>query len=112
MNNKVISIRKLSALVLVLIISLPVFALDLSDAKSQGLVGETYSGYLKAIKPSAEVNALVVDINSQRKMYYQRIADKNSISLEAVEARAGQKAIEKTPSGEYVDTGSGWGKKQ
>ena len=98
----------LGALALSLIMALPAFALDLGEAKSSGLVGETNTGYIAAIKPSAEVDALVAEINSQRKVYYQKIANENGISLQAVEVRAGLKAIEKTPSGETINTGTGW----
>ena len=99
------------ALALSLLMTMPAFALDLGTAKSQGLVGETSSGYIAAVKASGDVNALVKDINSQRKAYYQKIAQKNKISLEAVEVRAGQKAIGKTPAGQYINTGGGWQKK-
>lgn len=98
----------LGALSLSLLMALPAFALDLGEAKSSGLVGETNTGYIAAIKPSAEVDTLVADINSQRKVYYEKIANENGISLQAVEVRAGLKAIEKTPSGEYINTGTGW----
>ena len=91
--------------------ALPAFALELGQAKQDGLVGETNSGYLAAVKSSSDVDALVADINKQRKAHYQKIAQKNSIKLEAVEARAGLKAIEKTPAGQYVNTGAGWQKK-
>ena len=96
------------ALSLSLLMALPAFALDLGEAKSSGLVGETNTGYIAAVKPSAEVDTLVADINSQRKVYYEKIANENGISLQAVEVRAGLKAIEKTPSGEYINTGTGW----
>ena len=98
----------LGALSLSLLMALSAFALDLGEAKSSGLVGETNTGYIAAIKPSAEVDALVAEINSQRKVYYQKIANENGISLQAVEVRAGLKAIEKTPSGETINTGTGW----
>jgi uncharacterized protein len=98
----------LGALSLSLLMALPAFALDLGQAKSSGLVGETNTGYIAAIKPSAEVDTLVADINSQRKVYYEKIANENGISLQAVEVRAGLKAIEKTPSGEYINAGTGW----
>jgi uncharacterized protein YdbL (DUF1318 family) len=94
-----------------LLLALPAFALELGDAKSGGLVGETNSGYLAAVKPSGEVDALVKDINQRRKAHYEKIAKKNGIGLQAVEVRAGQKAIEKTPAGEFVNTGGGWQKK-
>jgi len=103
--------RAIGTLALYLLLALPVFALELDAAKSAGLVGETNTGYLAAIKPSAQVDTLVASINSQRKVYYQEIATKNNISLQAVEVRAGQKAIEKTTEGDYVNSGNGWQQK-
>ena len=91
--------------------SVAAFALDLHTAKSQGLVGETATGYLGVVAESSQVAQLVRDINAQRKAEYQRIASKNNISLADVEALAGKKAIEKTPPGQYVNVGSGWIKK-
>jgi uncharacterized protein len=111
MNLKGILQRSLGVLLLSLSMAMPAFSLDLGEAKSGGLVGETSSGYLAAVKSSAEVDALVASINSKRKAQYQKIAQKNNISLQAVEVRAGQKAIEKTPAGQYVNTGGGWQKK-
>ncbi|MEZ5571638.1 MAG: YdbL family protein [Halioglobus sp.] len=103
--------RTLGALLLSILMTLPAFALELDAAKSAGWVGETSTGYIGAVQSSAEVDALVASINSQRKVLYEEIAKKNGISLQAVEARAGQKAIEKTAPGDYIDTGSGWHKK-
>jgi len=104
-------LRALGTLSLAIGMAVPAVALDLGAAKEAGLVGETNTGYIAAVKPSKEVDALVADINSQRKTQYRNIAEKNGISLQAVEARAGLKAIEKTPAGEYVNTGAGWQKK-
>lgn len=52
----------------------PAYALDLSSAKSSGLVGETQNGYIGAVKPSAEVNQLVSSVNSKRRTHYQKIS--------------------------------------
>ena len=111
MNFKGMLQRTLGVLLLSLSMALPAFALDLGEAKSGGLVGETSSGYLAAVKSSGDVDALVASINSKRKAQYQKIAQKNGISVQAVEVRAGQKAIGKTPAGQYVNTGGGWQKK-
>ncbi len=90
----------------------PVFAIDLQSAKSQGLVGETPAGYLEAVKqPSAEVKALIKDINTQRKQKFKDIAARNNTSLDAVEQLAGKKAIEKSKPGSYVKIGGSWQKK-
>ena len=52
------------------------WALSLQEAKAQGLVGEQANGYLAAVKSdaSADVKALVDDINVKRKEKYQSIA--------------------------------------
>ena len=84
-------------LLLSMLLSLPVAALELGDAKARGLVGETATGYLGVIRSSPDVDALVKNINAQRKAQYQKIADKNKIGLEAVEVRAGQKAMPCSP---------------
>ena len=90
----------------------PVFAIDLQSAKSQGLVGETTTGYLEAVRqPTAEVKALVNDINAPRKQKFKEIAARNNTSLEAVEQLAGKKAIEKSSPGSYVKIGGSWQQK-
>ena len=79
-------------------------AIELDGAKAQGLVGERVDGYLGAVSdsPSAEVKALIEDVNAKRRTRYQQIAAKNNIDLADVEARAGQRAIELTASGGWV----------
>jgi uncharacterized protein YdbL (DUF1318 family) len=89
-----------------------VFAIDLQTAKSQGLVGETTTGYLEAVnQPTAEVKALINDINAQRKQKFKDIATRNNTSLEAVEQLAGKKAIEKSRPGSYIKIGGSWQQK-
>ena len=63
---------------------LPAFALDLQGARSSGAVAETASGYIKAVKSSAEVNALVTEVNAKRKAEYTRISKENGQSVEVV----------------------------
>jgi uncharacterized protein YdbL (DUF1318 family) len=77
--------------------------LDLQVAKTQGLVGETPTGYLAAIKGgNAEADALAQSINAQRKQQYEEIAKRNNTALKAVEELAGKKAMEKTPAGQFI----------
>jgi uncharacterized protein YdbL (DUF1318 family) len=90
------------------------WAISLQDAKAQGLVGEQANGYLGLVKSaaSAEVKALMNEVNAKRKNEYQDIARRNKTELGVVEALAGKKAIEMTPSGQYVKSPSGqWIKK-
>ncbi len=87
------------------------FALDLDQAKQQGLVGETGAGYIAAVAPNPEAQELVKRINAERKERYLAIAKKNGTPVAAVEALAGKKAIEMTPSGQFIQNGGAWVKK-
>lgn len=104
------------ALVLSLFLLFPTIglALSLDQAKQQGLVGETTSGYLEAVSsnPSKEVVSLVAEINRRRKAEYQQIATKNGTDLSAVEKLAAKKAFDKTAPGNYIKRPNGqWVKK-
>jgi uncharacterized protein YdbL (DUF1318 family) len=97
---------------LVLLSAVPAFALSLDEAKQQGLVGEQPDGYLGARSQDDAVKSLVSEVNNKRKELYQQIAAKNNTPVGAVEALAGEKAIEKTDKGNYVQTKAGaWVKK-
>jgi uncharacterized protein len=101
-------------LTLMLLVPLSAWALTLDEAKAGGLVGEDASGYIAAVSepPTSEVNALIADINARRRAEYERIAAANAINVEDVEKLAGQKAIEKSPSGDYVRLpGEAWRQK-
>ena len=101
----------IAALTLSLLLASPALALNLDEAKSQGLVGEKINGYIGAVQPSGNVNALVKNINAKRKSHYQQISYKNGTSLGNVEKLAGEKLINRAPRGQYVNRGSGWVRK-
>lgn len=104
--------NRLLIAILSLIISLPAFALDLDDAKSQGLVGEKINGYIGLIKESDEVKTLIDEVNAKRKAAYAKVAAKNNLPIKDVEMLAGKKLIEKAQPGEIVETQTGkWVKK-
>lgn len=99
-------------------ISLPLLAMDLqqamsalSSAKTQGLVGEQPNGYLGVVGSSAQAKEIADLINKARKAEYQKLAAKNGIQLSDVEAIAGQKAIEKTEAGQFIQLNGQWQKK-
>lgn len=96
-----------------LLISMDVPALDLAQAKANGLVGEQMNGFLGLVESdaSADVKALVQSINAQRQAEYQRIAAKNGTSVEAVARITAQKVIGQAAAGAYVETASGWQKR-
>jgi len=105
------AILSMSLILSMFVLSTSVWALSLQDAKKQGKVGETVSGYVAAVKPEASINALVQSINGKRKQKYQAIAKRNGTSLSSVEKLAGQKSLQKTPAGQFINAGSGWKKK-
>lgn len=86
-----------------------VFALDLGDAKSKGLVGERRDGYVEALSPGAsvEVRDLVNDINAGRKKAYEKAAADAGVAREVIEARMAQKLFERADSGEFVQDSQG-----
>ncbi|MFP1679292.1 YdbL family protein [Alloalcanivorax sp. C16-2] len=90
-----------------LLLSVTAAALDLNQAKAEGLVGEQPNGYLGVVKATPAAVELVSDINEKRRAAYERIAKQNGITLDQVANLAGQKAIEKTPTGEYIKTPTG-----
>ncbi len=83
----------LAALLMLCLFTLSASALTLDQARNQKLVKETTSGYLIAVKPSAEVNALVKKVNAGRKSAYQNITTKRSAPLNVVEQDAGKKLV-------------------
>ena len=115
---KTLTLNKLSLCALLLAVSIPLLAMDLqqamsnlSAAKNQGLVGEQPDGYLGAVVTSAEATETVKLINEARRNQYQRLAQDNNLALPDVEAMAGQKAIEKTQGGQYIQMNKKWVKK-
>lgn len=77
-------------------------ALTLNEARSQGRVGETLSGYLAPIAQDKETLALVEQINQARTDSYQKLADSNNIPVDDVAKMAGIKLVERARPGEYV----------
>lgn len=87
-------------------------ALTLDQAKATGLVGERMDGYLGVVSSTPEVEQLVKQKNAERQIAYQAIAKKNGTDLKTVELLAGQKAIENTVPGQWVQLPSGkWSRK-
>ena len=77
-------------------------ALTLTEARQQGRVGETFSGYIAALKSDSGTLALVEQINQARRENYQQLADSNGVPRTEVEKLAGQKLINRAGPGEYV----------
>ena len=91
-----------AALLALGLFSTGVQALTLADARQQGRVGESQSGYLAAIKPDRETQALVKQINEARSESYRQLALSNNLPQQEVARLAGKKLIEKAQPGEFV----------
>jgi hypothetical protein len=90
----------------------PALAMSVDEAKTKGLVGEKPNGYLGVVKPgSQEAQSLTNEVNQKRHQAYEDIAARNRTQLEAVEALAGEKAIQNTKPGHFVEGPDGWTKK-
>lgn len=105
----------LATLLLALSLSLPALALGLDEAKAsldsakaRGQLGEMPNGYLGVVETGGQAAEVARLINQARRAEYQRLAKENGIQLSDVEAIAGQKALEKTPRGQYIQLNGKW----
>lgn len=92
----------------------PSWALTLEEAKQMGYVGEQADGYVGVVSPGAPAEArdLVGKVNADRRARYGEIAKRNNAEPRAVESLAGQRLMERTPSGGFVmDGAGGWRRK-
>ncbi|AXF58978.1 MULTISPECIES: YdbL family protein [Leclercia] len=80
----------------------PAFALTLNEARTEGRVGETLSGYIAPRSQDRETLALVEQINKARAESYQRLADSNNLPVDEVAKMAGNKLVARARPGEYV----------
>lgn len=94
--------KKALLLLAMLILTPPAFALTLEEARQQGRVGETLSGYLAPIAQDSETLTLVKDINAARAESYQQVADSNHLPVDDVAKMAGEKLVARARPGEYV----------
>ena len=108
------TMKKLFAAFALLMVVQSAWAIDLRDAKAQGLVGEANTGYLAAVATpaSAEVRALIAEVNAKRREEFERTAEKTGATAEQVAYRFYELAVEKTEAGNYYqDAGGAWKKK-
>lgn len=93
---------KAMAWLLALLLVPSAWALTLDEARQQGRLGETLSGYVAARQQDDETLALVKRINDGRMQQYQRVAQQNNLSTSEVARIAGEKLVSRAGSGEYV----------
>lgn len=112
------SYLKLGTLLIALCLALPAAAMTLNEAmsalgqaKASGHLGERPDGYLGVVESTGQAEKIASQINQARRAEYHRLAQKNGIKVSDVEAIAGKKAIEKTPSGQIIQLNGNWIKK-
>lgn len=96
----------------VAVLAFPTWALDLQQARSQGLVGELPNGYVGVVQSNPEAQKLATDVNARRKQEYQRISKENGEPVAVVAKLAAVQIIQKLPSGSLYQSPDGrWVKK-
>jgi uncharacterized protein YdbL (DUF1318 family) len=90
------------------------WAIDIHTAKAEGLVGEANTGFIAAVQTpaSAEVRALIADVNNKREAQFESTARKTDTTVAQVANRFYELAVQKTTSGNfYQDSAGRWKKK-
>jgi uncharacterized protein len=104
MQTRRIGILGITWALLLLLAAAPSAALDLESAKRAGALGERADGFVGAVQanPTAEVAALVKEVNEKRRAHYAEIAKRNNVPIDAVAREAGRKLIERAAPGHWV----------
>lgn len=90
----------------------PAWALELHEARAQGLVGERADGYVEAISNAGGVSSLVASVNEKRKAEYARIAKEKHQPLDVVGKLAAVEIIKGLEAGaSYKDDSGAWKKR-
>ncbi len=106
----------LLAFTLSALVATPASALPeaLEDAKASGAIGEQADGYLGVrTKVSADVQAALDGVNSQRSAEYAKIAEKRGTDPTAAAAVTGARLLGREPAGHWIrDKNAKWVQKQ
>ena len=107
-----IALRVAVAMMLLIGLASPAFALDLETARSQGFAGEVDNGLL-SVPPGApaDAQALITTINNSRRAEYAKVAAQNNLALDVVGGMMFQKIYARLPVGTWVQMQGKWAKK-
>lgn len=110
MNHKVMQqVKRITLMLAVMLIAFPALALNLQEAKQQGLVGEMPNGYIGAVVNNPNTQALVKHINNMRKQSYIKMARKHGLSLNEITSLAGARFARKLLRGIILKVSKGSG---
>lgn len=86
----------------------------LAQTKTQGSVGEVYTGYVGAVKKADEATRKLIEaVNLNRKVIYKSVAQKHGITTEKAGILIGQRNFKKANPGEYLKDKDGrWRQKK
>ncbi len=102
----------LAVFAVVALLAVPAWALELHDARAQGLIGERADGYVEGLSNAGGVSELVTDVNSKRKTEYARIAKEKNQPVDVVAKLAAQQIISGLEAGaSYKDDNGAWKKR-
>ncbi len=90
-----VNVKNITMFLSALFFSIGLMASPISDAVDAGKVKELPSGYVEAVDKSAEIVALVKEVNEGRKEAYEKIAKSNGLSVEQVGKASYQKRFGK-----------------
>ena len=91
-------IRSVYVIIITLLLTAPVSAADVGEAKAKGQACEQSNGYLRAAANTPEdVKALVKNVNAKRKEQYTKIATKNGVTMDQVAKLTAKKLINSAP---------------
>ncbi len=108
------NMKKIFAAIGLVLLLQNAWAIEIHDAKAQGLVGEASSGYLVALTTpvSSEVKALIANVNAKRKAKFRSTAEKTGTTVAQVSNRFYELAVQRTAAGHYYQDKNGrWKKK-
>ncbi len=108
------TMKKIFAAVGLLLLLQNAWAVDIRNAKAELLIGEANTGYIAAVQSpaSAEVRALIADVNAKRKARFEETARKTGATVPQVAYRFYELAVQRTAAGHYYQDSNGrWKKK-
>ncbi|GAB4530541.1 MAG: YdbL family protein [Amphiplicatus sp.] len=82
----------------------------IEQAKADCVIGEQADGYLGVVDSGAASEAVrreMRSINQQRRAAYERLAERNGVTVEVTAKLAAQQLIDRAPSGHCVRDDSG-----
>ncbi len=97
---------------LVVLLASEAFALDLSQARAKGIVGEKLDGYVGVVVSSPDASAVVSEVNARRRAEYEKISKENGQPVSIVGKVAAENIINGLASGSlYQGMDGSWKKK-